>query len=1094
MPPRSPAGPGRKKASEPQEELAAVGQTVLSLDTVAVEHSCVIWGRLACDNMERAAYAAIHSLFELSSLKGCMVLEDLTNPPEYCLKNIPSYLARDDVKKDLETGYQLHAPSKTQKKAIDCYERFWSSALKQQSCSVLIKNGLLNMLCLWLAGVMKAVHRPLRHAAVVAAWAVLETLTDHHQHLEKNSSALAAQAEAMTNEKKATKLKDEVVNLNAQKSEVQTLRSKLFDACLSRCSDVCEIIRTHSLGQLEKLTRQEPIVFLQRTTMDMVLQRTRDEPSAEVRMRAMKLIHTWFDRYPSAPQEVQELLAQFADDKLVEILGQMHDVDQRVAIATLRCVSAAALAERMADDMFEKVVSLCFLGDDRAIREEAALFVNKHVFQDPGICVLDLLNGKQGRLDFSGDAESGMSSGTSLAKALNSEVCISMLVEFLEGYLFDDLRYTDRVVRAFWGKAPCLGHWSTMVTLCLLGEAKGAVVEPINARQRSCILHLLEACVRMADEEARGGRAGLRVSAVPTGTISEACDHILPEITRIFEVCSADEQQMLLVSHVCKLLLDYVAEHPEHQRKINSKAISAELRKAILTQTLIDTLKFCTASLLNLSNCFDEVRVEFSQLASDIGQDCKELLSDIRSNQEQLKLILVRCVVLQNAGLDVGTLGSDMVHLFSNLLQTRARHLQKLKAARASQDTLTLDSEVPDGRLALLVLDLSTVIAAWHIQVVTLLEVARAQESDAMAALVMDGASLVAELMHLREACAEVLEHDRCHYVRAMAFSAYLFVLEFAQKARDRIDFDPALVSVPEAHMRALWCYLNEMYASLSRTDVANLKGFNAKGDMCFGIKDIFPHHAEGDRSLSAQRCLTLKRMEGIDYTQEGEPLEPATRLLFTCISSGAVVDSSLDVILCGPLGALVLTQCERSRPARLREIAAELILKLHLLRPEDQVPGEAFCRVQRDAIMMMRACCGEQAARALSFGFKTQWGTKVRPEAQEGCVRVLSDVVNEVITPTRELLYLLEIFAPWQEGLGSQERLTLNRLVEDRAQACQLRISDEPCLRVFYMHALGVPANPVTAPSPPAHDGKRPADAEEHQQSEAKRPRTDGS
>eukprot|EP00971_Amphidinium_carterae_P321656 6393695-Amphidinium_carterae.1 len=285
-----------------------------------------------------------------------------------------------------------------------------------------------------------------------------------------------------------------------------------------------------------------------------------------------------------------------------------------------------------------------------------------HVFQDPGICTASQLYGsKQGKSDGRED-----SSGSSLTTMLNSETCISMLVEFLEGYLAESLRYTDRVVKAFWGKAPCLEHWNTMVMLCLLGESSAAVIEPITARQRSCVLHLMEAGLRVAYEEAiKGGIKG-------HGQLEKACELIFPELPRLFEVCGADAEQMLLLSNVAKMLLEFASECSAVQVRINSKAMCSELCKCIRTQTAMDTVRLAVLALLALSRCFDEVGVEAVELAMQMGRECKELLSDVASNRSSARLVLLRCVVLGNAGLDVSTLETSLLRKIVDLLKRRS--------------------------------------------------------------------------------------------------------------------------------------------------------------------------------------------------------------------------------------------------------------------------------------------------------------------------------------------------------------------------------------------------------------------------------------
>merc|ERR1719506_435260 len=55
------------------------------------------------------------------------------------------------------------------------------------------------------------------------------------------------------------------------------------------------------------------------------------------------------------------------------------------------------LAERMTDKKLKKIVNLVSKGTDIEVRQEAALFVNAQVFQDPGICVPEGRNRRKRR-------------------------------------------------------------------------------------------------------------------------------------------------------------------------------------------------------------------------------------------------------------------------------------------------------------------------------------------------------------------------------------------------------------------------------------------------------------------------------------------------------------------------------------------------------------------------------------------------------------------------------------------------------------------------------------------------------------------------
>ena len=77
-----------------------------------------------------------------------------------------------------------------------------------------------------------------------------------------------------------------------------------------------------------------------------------------------------------------------------------------------------------------------------------------------------------------------------------------MLVEYLANYVGEYVRRTDRVVEAFWPKAPCLRHWKTMLHLSLLsqggsstGGGDDAGENRLVSRRQESLIYVIHAAV-----------------------------------------------------------------------------------------------------------------------------------------------------------------------------------------------------------------------------------------------------------------------------------------------------------------------------------------------------------------------------------------------------------------------------------------------------------------------------------------------------------------------------------------------------------------------------------------------------------------------
>jgi cell division protein FtsB len=368
--------------------------------------------------------------------------------------------------------------------------------------------------------------RTLRYAATVAALAIAQALGHHLGVLTKQLDTIRRQLEAVGagKKKQATALDREVQQLEDQIKGLSARRTRfLEDTIPHRNRDCCEAIRLHSLSEVDRLMKQEPAVYLQQKWTARVFLMVHDH-NVEVRLKALSSIASWFEKLKNYSKEVTDHLIQFAERCMMHLVERSRDSDTRVACKAIQMLRLQVLAERMTDEEVERIVNLVSCGIDVEVRQEAALFVNAQVFQDPGICIpegrarkkrrggatpgRDRDRGEDGGMSELSDAgdldeeqRDDREAPDNMATLLNSETSISMFIEYLENYMGDKLRLTERPVNAFWNRAPCLSHWHTMVSLMILGESnKGPGLDPVSSRQRLILLHVMEAAVRRATD------------------------------------------------------------------------------------------------------------------------------------------------------------------------------------------------------------------------------------------------------------------------------------------------------------------------------------------------------------------------------------------------------------------------------------------------------------------------------------------------------------------------------------------------------------------------------------------------------------------
>merc|ERR1719326_1316937 len=93
------------------------------------------------------------------------------------------------------------------------------------------------------------------------------------------------------------------------------------------------------------------------------------------------------------------------------------------------------------------------------------------------------------------------------------------------------------------------------------------------------------------------------------------------------EVCRPEDKQYLLLSHICKILVEYAVDNARNQVLVNPQALCSALRKAINGQTPTETAKYCIDALVALARCFEEAKATFLELAKDWHHKCADLLN-----------------------------------------------------------------------------------------------------------------------------------------------------------------------------------------------------------------------------------------------------------------------------------------------------------------------------------------------------------------------------------------------------------------------------------------------------------------------------------
>jgi len=199
---------------------------------------------------------------------------------------------------------------------------------------------------------------------------------------------------------------------------------------------------------------------------------------------------------------------------------------------------------------------------------------------------------------------------------------------------------------------------------------------------------------------------------------------------------------------------------------------------------------------------------------------------------------------------------------------------------------------------------------------------------------------------------------------------------------------------------------------------------------------EVYPAPSQG--TLTSPRFIVQSCIEAPSAFDEFDMKDEQKLISYAVLVSRMIFESLLDVIYAGPLGQLVLTQLERSRPKELRQVALRLFRRLRDEAKNTDDSAILYFRVQEQTIVGLFECSGLDAALAISMEFTRQWGPRTLPWLEHGLHVVLSEVVIYCVTDDKRRLPLLEVFAGWMKGDDFMREVHRLSLIDTLVTQCK--------------------------------------------------------
>lgn len=275
----------------------SIARIVMNRAARVVKQRAQRWAESCRFDLRVGVREALNATLELAGVPGGLAAADLEEDPTGFLASLPDRVRHEGC--DLAV-YPLHPAAKQARRSTTNFERFWAFGLGAQSATALLDSKLIALLGRWLLAMTQAAIRSVRHTSTLAALAVAGALGHHHQALSHTQETLRRQLEASGGgscTRRAAQVRRDLVTASASTDEMHRARTQLLETTVpSRSRDVSDIIRLCTLSEMERLMKQDAGMFLQNKWTARVFLMIHD-PSVEVRLKAVGVIHQWYAGY-----------------------------------------------------------------------------------------------------------------------------------------------------------------------------------------------------------------------------------------------------------------------------------------------------------------------------------------------------------------------------------------------------------------------------------------------------------------------------------------------------------------------------------------------------------------------------------------------------------------------------------------------------------------------------------------------------------------------------------------------------------------------------------------------------------------------------
>jgi len=330
--------------------------------------------------------------------------------------------------------------------------------------------------------------------------------------------------------------------------------------------------------------------------------------------------------------------------------------------------------------------------------------------------------------------------------------------------------------------------------------------------------------------------------------------------------------------------------------------------------------------------------------------------------------------------------------------------------------------------------------------------------------------------LQLRNVLCAIMETDGSPHVKLSAFSSYMTIMQVAVGVSEGMHVEgnggaPPLpagrtlkdvedlekVQMPRMlreHQKVIFAYLSDLFAQVQKSHAVP---FDEEG------QKVLPHDIWPPLALKGQ-CTSVRFMlqefqEGRaenpnknDFETEDGELGPQQQLLRAIVGASMILQCEIEDVHTGPIGQLVLTQLDRSKPRPLRDIANKLQRRLRDLARICNLYAEQYFEGQKAAVIGLYDQVGATAATSMSVEFARMWGPRVMPWLEKPLFDTLLSVVDECGGRAEQGGALLEAFSYWVKG---EEFVTQERRTELKEKA--LKIFEENGIDVSAESAGGL-------------------------------------